>query len=67
MSAAYLLAETSFGAIASLLIFFAMFIGIVVWILVAGRSGRWARDARIPLDDDKPVTPRSTDSQGTKR
>jgi cbb3-type cytochrome oxidase subunit 3 len=34
----------------SLLFFFGVFIGMVVW-LVLSKSSRWRRDARIPLDD----------------
>jgi cbb3-type cytochrome oxidase subunit 3 len=34
----------------SLLFFFGVFIGMVVWLLLS-KSARWRRDARIPLDD----------------
>lgn len=47
-----LLAETSVAAVVSLLFFFSLFVGIVVWVLMTGKSGRWKRDARMPLDDD---------------
>ncbi|MFO0826826.1 MAG: cbb3-type cytochrome c oxidase subunit 3 [Phycisphaerales bacterium] len=53
-----LLAETSIAAIVSLLFFFSLFIGIIVWLIVTGKTGRWARDARMPLDDVHPVEPR---------
>lgn len=34
----------------SLLFFFGVFVGMVVW-LVLSKSSRWGRDARIPLDE----------------
>lgn len=56
-----LLAETHLWSIVSLLFFFALFLGILVWIVVVGRTGRWRRDARMPLDDVHPVEPRTSD------
>ncbi|MBL9148455.1 MAG: cbb3-type cytochrome c oxidase subunit 3 [Phycisphaerae bacterium] len=60
---ALILAETSIPAVVSLLFFFSLFIGILIWLYVAGRNGRWARDARMPLDDVNPVEPRIRQSQ----
>lgn len=57
------LAETSVAAVVSLLFFFALFIGILVWLFVTGKTGRWARDARMPLDDTNPVEPRIVHSK----
>lgn len=53
-----ILAETHYLSIVSLLFFFALFVGILVWIMVVARTGRWTRDARMPLDDHNPVEPR---------
>jgi LPXTG-motif cell wall-anchored protein len=36
-----------------LLILIAAFIGIVVWVFRRKRKARFAKDARIPLDDGK--------------
>jgi len=36
-----------------LLILIAAFIGIVVWVFARKRKKRFAKDARIPLDDGK--------------
>lgn len=61
-AASVMLAESSFWPVLSTLFFFALFIGIIVWLLVTGRSGRWSRDARMPLDDVHPVEPRTPPS-----
>lgn len=43
----------------SLVFFFALFLGVVLWLVLSKRS-RWEADARIPLDDGPdPVTPRA--------
>lgn len=47
-----LIAETSIPAVVSLLFFFSLFLGILGWLVIANKSGRFARDARIPLEDD---------------
>jgi cbb3-type cytochrome oxidase subunit 3 len=47
-----LLGETSIAAVVSLLFFFTLFLGILAWLVIANRSGRFARDARIPLEDE---------------
>lgn len=47
---------------AGLLIFFLVFVGIVAWTLM-GRSGRFDKHARIPLQDD-PVEPIETTHRG---
>ena len=62
------LAELSWPEI-SLIFFFGLFIAIVLR-LVFSRSKRWQQDARIPLDDTKPVddrTRRSDAQDGAKR
>jgi cytochrome c oxidase cbb3-type subunit 4 len=41
------------GATIYLLILMTAFIGIVVWVFGRKRKARFARDARIPLDDGK--------------
>ncbi len=46
------LAETSVLAIVSLLFFFSLFLGILAWLVIANKSGRFERDARIPLEDE---------------
>jgi cbb3-type cytochrome oxidase subunit 3 len=46
------LGETSIAAVASLLFFFTLFLGILAWLVIANKSGRFARDARIPLEDE---------------
>lgn len=44
--------------IVSLVFFFALFVGVLLWLFLTKRS-RWEADARIPLDDGPdPVTPR---------
>ena len=43
--------------LASLLIFFAAFLGICAWLVFGSRSF-FTSAARMPLDDDKPVEPR---------
>lgn len=48
-----MLGELSWPEI-SLLFFLALFVALVLR-LVLSRSARWKSDARIPLDDEKPV------------
>lgn len=44
--------------VVSLLFFFGLFIGVLLWLALT-RKSRWDADARIPLDDGPdPVTPR---------
>jgi cytochrome c oxidase cbb3-type subunit IV len=40
-----------------LLILIAAFTCIIVWVLGRDRKARFAKDARIPLDDDKDPKP----------
>jgi hypothetical protein len=47
----------------SLIFFLALFIGMVVR-LVLSRSTRWARDARMPLDDLNPQDDRTRSKPG---
>ncbi len=54
-----ILADMAFWPVASTVFFFTLFVGIIVWLIVTGRSGRWSRDARMPLDDVHPVEPRT--------
>ena len=56
MHVAAILAETSVPAMVSLFFFLALFLGILVWVTVGNRHGRFTRDSRIPLQDD-PVDP----------
>jgi len=47
----------------ALVIFFVVFLAIVIWVILA-RPGRFRKAARIPLEDDRVVTPReSADSE----
>ena len=41
-------------AIFALLVFVIAFVAIVLSIFVPGATARYARDARLPLDDDEP-------------
>ncbi len=50
----------------SLIFFLALFIGMVVR-LVLSRSTRWARNARMPLDDLNPQDDRTRTKQGAER
>jgi len=47
---------------AGLVIFFLVFVGIVAWVLM-GRSGRFEKHARIPLEDE-PVEPIEDSNRG---
>jgi cbb3-type cytochrome oxidase subunit 3 len=49
----------------ALIIFVVVFVGIVIWLVLA-RRGRFDDAARIPLDDDV-VTPRSNDVPSPKQ
>ncbi|MDZ4755618.1 MAG: hypothetical protein SGJ11_14115 [Phycisphaerae bacterium] len=49
------LAESTVGSIVSLLFFVSLFVGILVWLVVANRNGRFARDARLPLSEIEPI------------
>jgi cytochrome c oxidase cbb3-type subunit IV len=40
-----------------LLLLVAAFVGIVVWVFGRDRKARFAKDARIPLDDEKNKKP----------
>ena len=37
---------------------FLTFVGIVWWVLRPANRKRWKADARMPLDDEHPQTPR---------
>jgi cbb3-type cytochrome oxidase subunit 3 len=50
-----LVAQTDVLSIVSLLFFFSLFIGILVWLVVGNKNGRFTRDARLPLMDDQTV------------
>lgn len=58
-----LIAETSIPAVVSLLFFLCLFLGILLWVAFGNRHGRFARDARIPLEDEPvdPIAPRASD------
>lgn len=43
----------------ALVIFVLAFIAIVIWLFRPGAKERFRRDARMPLDDDTPVEPRT--------
>jgi len=40
-----------------LLLLIAVFVGIVVWVFGRDRKARFAKDSRIPLDDEKNQEP----------
>jgi cbb3-type cytochrome oxidase subunit 3 len=40
-----------------LLLLIAAFVGIVVWVFGRDRKARFAKDSRIPLDDEKKQKP----------
>ena len=42
-----------------MILFFIAFIAIVWWVFRPANRKRWNNDARIPLEDEKPVTPRN--------
>lgn len=44
------LAATSLGAQIALVVFLALFLGVVAWLWIVPKK-RWNRDARLPLDD----------------
>lgn len=48
---------------AALLIFVVVFVAVTIGVLLRKR-GQFDDAARIPLEDDDPVTPRSTGGQG---
>lgn len=41
-----------------LVLFFIAFLGIVWWVFRPANRKRWTNDARMPLDDVHPQTPR---------
>jgi hypothetical protein len=47
----------------SLIFFLVLFIGMVVRLILS-RSTRWARDARMPLDDLNPQDDRTMNKKG---
>lgn len=42
-----------------MVLFFIAFLGIVWWVFRPANRKRWKSDANIPLQDEKPVTPRN--------
>lgn len=44
----------------ALILFFALFAGIVVWTVRGGRE-RFSRESRLPLDDEPTISGNSTD------
>ncbi len=61
------LAESTIGSILSLLFFFGLFLGILAWVMFGNRSGRFTRDANIPLDDGEPVSDRNASRTSESR
>jgi hypothetical protein len=57
------LADGATLKIVATLIFFAIFVAIVLW-LVLSRSKRFKRMARMPLEDDEIIEPRQKDADG---
>ena len=47
--------------VGALLFFFALWVLILAWVAIA-RRGKYENDARIPLDDEHPVEPRTPGS-----
>lgn len=43
----------------ALVIFVVVFVAIIVWVFRPGTRERFRRDAMMPLDDEKPVEPRT--------
>lgn len=42
----------------ALVLFLIAFVGIVWWVFRPANRSRWVKDAKMPLDDDHPQTPR---------
>jgi hypothetical protein len=62
----YVLAETATFIEIAMLIFIAIFVGIVLWVVFT-RPGRFNDAARIPLEENRVVTPRETDRTAPSR
>jgi cbb3-type cytochrome oxidase subunit 3 len=45
-------------AVVALVLFFIAFAAIVWWVFRPANRSRWVKDAKMPLDDDHPQTPR---------
>jgi cbb3-type cytochrome oxidase subunit 3 len=55
------LADTRTAVIVAMIIFIAVFLAIVGWVIFA-RQGRFKDAAHIPLEDDRVVTPRAPEA-----
>jgi len=53
--------DLSAWKILAMLAFLLIFLGVVIWTFVVGRSQRFQHDAGLPLDEGRPV-PTSSDS-----
>ncbi|MDX2192469.1 MAG: cbb3-type cytochrome c oxidase subunit 3 [Gemmatimonadales bacterium] len=51
-------AQLSGYAVVAMLIFLAVFVAVVWRIFHPAQAERWAQDARMPLDDERPTLPR---------
>lgn len=51
-------------AVVALVLFILAFLAIVWWIFRPGASGRYRRDAQMPLDDHTPQEPRNPGGHG---
>lgn len=43
----------------ALVLFLAAFLGVAWWVFRPALRERWRRDAMMPLDDERPVQPRT--------
>jgi hypothetical protein len=59
-----LLAATTAWIEIAMIIFMVVFVGIVVWVLLV-RPGGFKNEARIPLEEDRVLTPRTTAPTGS--
>ncbi len=54
-----LLESGSWGAALGLIVFLALFVGMLVWVFRPGSKRKYERNAAIPLDDGTKRTPKS--------
>jgi cbb3-type cytochrome oxidase subunit 3 len=48
----------------ALVLFVLAFLGVVWWVFRPATQSRWTSDAMMPLDDERPVQPRTTQGDG---
>lgn len=48
----------------ALVLFVLAFLGVVWWVFRPATQARWRADAMMPLDDERPVQPRTPQGDG---